>query len=152
MAIGIICSMGTGVLQPLNTLLFGTLTGDMIQQAALIKNATFFNNTELAEKEADTLIDLISTFAINNSLIGVGMLIFSYLSIAIFNFTGLRQTFTIRSLFFKNTLNQDISWYDVHQTGDFSSRISEYVAGKCCRILKVIAVLQGSLEVGRGYW
>ena len=30
-----------------------------------------------------------------------------------------------RNLFLKSVLRQDIGWYDVHQTGEFASRISE---------------------------
>ena len=35
------------------------------------------------------------------------------------------QVFRIRNLFLKSVLRQDISWYDVTQTGDFASRISD---------------------------
>ncbi|RYA67126.1 ABC transporter transmembrane domain-containing protein [Enterobacter cloacae complex sp. 2DZ2F20B] len=35
------------------------------------------------------------------------------------------QIFKVRSLYLEKVLNQDISWYDLNNTGDFSSRMSE---------------------------
>lgn len=35
------------------------------------------------------------------------------------------QTYTIRKLYLSSILNQDIGWYDLHQTGDFASSMTE---------------------------
>jgi ATP-binding cassette subfamily B (MDR/TAP) protein 1 len=35
------------------------------------------------------------------------------------------QILRIRGLYFKSALSQDIGWFDVQQTGDFASRMSE---------------------------
>lgn len=89
MTIGIICSIITGVCQPLNTFIFGSLTGDMIELGKQIYMSG--NDTEKVNELSNELFDTISTFAFNNSMIGLAMLIFSYVSISLFNFTGLRQ-------------------------------------------------------------
>ncbi|XP_022900124.1 ATP-dependent translocase ABCB1 [Onthophagus taurus] len=115
MFFGSIAAAICGVLQSLNMLVFGTLAGDIISYAY---------NQESQETK-DNLMDSITWFAIYNLLIGIGMLLFGYLSIVLYNLSGLKQILTIRDLFFEKALYQDISWYDKNQTGDFASRITE---------------------------
>lgn len=91
MLIGTISSIITGVLQPLNTLLFGNLTGSIVDYVSVIMDPGNSDNTAAKEAAADKFIDEISNFAIYNSLIGVGMLIFSYISTETFNFAALKQ-------------------------------------------------------------
>lgn len=92
MSIGVISSIITGVLQPLNTLLFGNLTGSIIDYVQVISDAT----TDAAARDAaaDKFIGEISDFAIYNTLIGAGMLIFSYISTETFNFASLKQVYS----------------------------------------------------------
>lgn len=89
MGFGILCSVATGLCQPLNTYIFGTLTGEIIEHA---KNMASGNLTgPQFIKEADLLIDAITNYALYNSLLGIGMMIFSYFSIILFNYSALRQ-------------------------------------------------------------
>ncbi|CAG9838848.1 unnamed protein product [Diabrotica balteata] len=120
--IGLISSTGAGILQPLNTLIFGSLTGDIIEYAISIQTNLSADQKKIAE---DKFFDAIRYFAIMNSVIGVGMFIFNYLATATFNYSAMRQIFKIRSAYLKSILNQDVSWYDVNQTGDFASRMSD---------------------------
>jgi ATP-binding cassette subfamily B (MDR/TAP) protein 1 len=123
MIIGSLAAIGTGVLQPLNTLLFGTLTGSIVDYVSvLLANDT---TPEKLEEATNNFINGIDDFAIYNTLIGIGMLVLSYISTETFNYTALKQIFHIRSLYLEKVLNQDISWYDVNNTGDFSSRMSD---------------------------
>lgn len=121
--VGLLSAVATGVVQPLNTILFGGLTGDIIQYASVIGN----ENSTTAEVDAatDVFMEAIQYFAIMNSLIGVAMFVFSYISTEFFNYSTLRQIFKIRSIYLSRVLNQDVAWYDLHQTGDFASRMSE---------------------------
>lgn len=91
MFFGVVCAIITGVCQPLNTLLFGTLTGNMIKEAGIIMEALNNSNNEIVKEHSDILIDYISDFAIYNSLIGLAMFVFTYVAIALFNFAALRQ-------------------------------------------------------------
>lgn len=50
-----------------------------------------FGPTEMKEKEAELLVQSVTDFAIYNSLIGLAMVVFSYLSIVAFNYSALRQ-------------------------------------------------------------
>ncbi|EFA00893.1 ATP-dependent translocase ABCB1 [Tribolium castaneum] len=123
MIIAVFASIGTGILQPLNTLLFGDLTGTIVDYVFTINS----NETSEEQKQnaTDVFIDGITDFAVYNTLIGVGMLVLSYISTEFFNYTALKQVFKVRTLYLEKVFNQDISWYDVNNTGDFSSRMSD---------------------------
>lgn len=120
MFVGLLCSAGSGVMQPLNMLIFGTLTQIIIDYASII-----MSGASPTDEQKEVFFDGITTFAIQNTLIGVGMFAFSYLSTVLFNYSALRQSYRVRTLFFQKTMNQDIGWFDVNQTGDFASRMSE---------------------------
>ncbi|KAB0792584.1 hypothetical protein PPYR_14543 [Photinus pyralis] len=123
LALGTLCAMGTGVIQPLNVLIFGSLTGDIIRYSSIAKNPLISD----AEKEVAGVefIDNIIAFAIKNCLLGVAMFILSYSSTVLYNYSAVRQVNKIRQLYFSSSLNQDVGWYDLEQTGDFASRMSE---------------------------
>nr|QZZ63294.1 ABC transporter [Leptinotarsa decemlineata] len=123
LCLGLLSALGTGILQPLYTLLYGNLTGDIIAFASTIYKPTL---TPEQRKEAeDNFLDGITHFAVMNSLIGLGMLVLSFISTTTFTYSASRQVYQLRSVYLSKILNQDISWYDVHETGDFSSRMTE---------------------------
>lgn len=110
--IATLCAGITAACQPINMLVFGKLTGDIINFASRITSE-------------DEFMHNIKNFVLYNCLIGITMLIFSYIGTYLFNFTGLRQSLKLRTLYLEKVLNQDIEWYDVNQTGDFASRMSD---------------------------
>jgi ATP-binding cassette subfamily B (MDR/TAP) protein 1 len=126
--IGVCGAIATGLTTPANTYIFGDLADAMIA-----KGASMFNVTELSpedqdafdEKMNEVFLDEIASFAINNSILGIIMLSCSYLSITLFNYAAHNQIFRLRSRFLQAALNQDISWYDFNQSGEFASRINE---------------------------
>ncbi|CAH0547999.1 unnamed protein product [Brassicogethes aeneus] len=120
MIFGVICTAGSAVLTPLQTLVFGNLLGELV---SFVQNSNDSNKDQTQVK--DQLIDAFSHFAVANSLIGLGTFVFTYLATEIFNYAALKSIIRIRSTYFKKVLNQDVSWYDVNQTGDFASRMSE---------------------------
>lgn len=93
MIIGSLAAIGTGVLQPLNTLLFGTLTGSIVDYVSvLLANDT---TPEKLEEATNNFINGIDDFAIYNTLIGIGMLVLSYISTETFNYTALKQVINL---------------------------------------------------------
>uniref|UniRef100_A0A6P7GUE6 ABC-type xenobiotic transporter n=1 Tax=Diabrotica virgifera virgifera TaxID=50390 RepID=A0A6P7GUE6_DIAVI len=123
MFIGTLSAVITGCLPPINTILFGELAGNAVQYAETLYNATLSQNEQAEAQEK--FFDGIKFFALANSMVGVAMLCFSYLSTITFNYSSTKQIFQIRSDYLKSILNQDISWYDQNQTGDFASRMSD---------------------------
>ena len=82
---------------------------------------------EFARNEGTTsdLMDAITAFAVQNAIIGAIMLICSYISVTLFNYAAHSQILRIRGKFFKSVLHQDMSWYDVNQSGEVASRMNE---------------------------
>lgn len=125
---------------PLNLLIFGEVTKEIIEFATTILDSTLTPTQR--DEASDKLIDVLKSFAIYNSIVGTTMLVLSYFSTMIFNYTAVRQVgtvrkrrricvkfkvlqiFKIRHLYLKSALNQDIGWFDLHQTGDFASRMA----------------------------
>ncbi|GJQ81868.1 hypothetical protein Trydic_g9894 [Trypoxylus dichotomus] len=125
-SIGVICSLIAGVGLPLVMIFFGDITGGIVNFATQLYNINSTNATATAEIE-DALMDVIMSFVINCSSVGVGVFLLTYASVSLFSITCTNQISRIRALYMKHVLNQDIGWYDVNQTGDFSSRITEDV-------------------------
>ena len=61
-------------------------------------------------------------------MIGLVNLVCSFVFVTCFNTAAESQVLRIRKIFLKSILRQDIAWYDVTQTGDFASRISDDLA------------------------
>lgn len=117
---GILSTIGCGIVPTLDVLVFGTLTQVVVDYAMI--SAT---GGQPSEENKKVLFDGITTFAIQNGLMGLGMVVFNYLSTVTFNYTALRQAYRVRILFFERIIDQDIGWFDINQTGDFASRMSE---------------------------
>lgn len=71
------------------------------------------------------LLDKVRQFSLQNTYIGIIMLVCSYLSITCFNYAAHSQILTIRSKFFRSILHQDMKWYDFNQSGEVASRMNE---------------------------
>lgn len=109
-------------MQPLNMLIFGDLTQNIIKFAGILTSST---DPDEQESAAENFMEDITTFAVYNTYIGLGTLVTTYLSTVIFNYTAARQMYRVRTLYLEKTLNQDIGWYDMNQTGDLASRMAE---------------------------
>lgn len=85
---GVISTIGTSLMQPLNMHIFGDLTTNIIAFAYTLSTST--DPVEIQEA-SDKFFDDIKSFAVYNSLIGLGTFVTSYLSTVLFNYTALRQ-------------------------------------------------------------
>lgn len=114
---------------PANTFIFGRLTDGLVDFGSGKSSTDDFlgKNTFISSKNLNLILfkDAIAEFAIYNSAIGLAVLIISYISITTFNYAAHRQIFRIRDLYLRSALYQDIGWYDLNNTGDFASRMSE---------------------------
>jgi ABC-type multidrug transport system fused ATPase/permease subunit len=59
--------------------------------------------------------------------IGGAVLFVAYGQVTFWLMTSHRQTFKIRGALLRAVLRQDISWFDTHDSGGISTRLSEYV-------------------------
>ncbi|KAI5635212.1 ABC transporter transmembrane region domain-containing protein [Phthorimaea operculella] len=69
----------------------------------------------------------IQEFAIKGVSVGVIVFIGTYMGSAFMNITAINQIFKIRQEYLKSILNQDFSYFDTRQIGDFASKTSENV-------------------------
>ncbi|XP_037713457.1 ATP-dependent translocase ABCB1 [Drosophila subpulchrella] len=121
-AIGLLSAVATGLTTPANSLIFGNLANDMIDLGGLAAGGKSYR----ADDDAGTLLlDKVREFSLQNTYIGIIMLVCSYLSITCFNYAAHSQILTIRSKFFRSILHQDMKWYDFNQSGEVASRMNE---------------------------
>lgn len=95
----------------------------MVTQAQVFTSGSPLQSPE--DQMMQWFLDEVQFFAIVNSSIGVVMLVASYLSTMLLNYSAVNQICTIRGRFIRSVLNQDIGWYDVNKSGEFASRINE---------------------------
>ncbi|XP_016968073.1 ATP-dependent translocase ABCB1 [Drosophila biarmipes] len=120
--IGLLSAVATGLTTPANSLIFGNLANDMIDLGGMAAGG----KTYRADDDAGTLLlDKVREFSLQNTYIGIIMLVCSYLSITCFNYAAHSQILTIRSKFFRSILHQDMKWYDFNQSGEVASRMNE---------------------------
>ncbi|XP_064542584.1 ATP-dependent translocase ABCB1-like [Drosophila montana] len=119
--IGLLCAVATGLTTPANSLIFGNLANDMIYYSGLVEGANYMRESSGSE----LLLDAVQQFSLNNTYIGIVMLVCSYVSITVFNYAAHSQIMCIRSKFFKSVLHQDMSWYDINPSGEVASRMNE---------------------------
>ncbi|XP_056648993.1 ATP-dependent translocase ABCB1-like isoform X1 [Diorhabda sublineata] len=125
MLFGGICSICSGVAQPLAMILFGDVTGCIIAYASLYNNS-------LTQDQKDSLTEDLNygiwKYGIQTFGIGLGVIITTYLSMVLFSYSAVQQILKIRKQFFEKTLNQDIAWFDMNRTGDFATTFTHNIS------------------------
>nr|AAO20902.1 Mdr2 [Takifugu rubripes] len=111
-----------GLVNPLMCIVFGEMTDSFIQEAKLSQNHNTSNPRANSTLEAD-----MQRFSIYYSILGFAVLVVAYLQMSLWTLTAARQAKRIRELFFHGIMQQDISWYDVTETGELNTRLTEWV-------------------------
>uniref|UniRef100_A0A3P9D7T9 ATP-binding cassette sub-family B member 5 n=1 Tax=Maylandia zebra TaxID=106582 RepID=A0A3P9D7T9_9CICH len=118
---GTVMSMANGVVLPLMCIVFGDMTDSFIQQAFLSEFQMQANSTN------STLEEEMTGHAIYFSIMGAGVLVAAYLQVALWALAAGRQVKRIRILFFHQIMRQDIGWFDVNETGELNTRLTDDV-------------------------
>lgn len=84
---GVIATICTSVVQPLNTLFFGDLTQSIIEYAQKVNDP----DQMVTDKDTDDFLGDIRLFAIEMGGLGLAMLILGYISMQAFSYTALKQ-------------------------------------------------------------
>jgi hypothetical protein len=82
--IGFLGALATASTAPLNILLFGELTGELVRFG-------FDTHSNTSEPDRDAFLDAVETFAILNTVLGFVMLLMTYVSVWTYNFVANRQ-------------------------------------------------------------
>ncbi|KAM9353467.1 ATP-dependent translocase ABCB1 [Symphorus nematophorus] len=122
--IGTVMAMANGVVLPLMCIVFGDMTDSFITDEAQSHinfshpNFTMFNST----LEQD-----MNQFAIYYSIMGAVVLVAAYMQVAFWTLAAGRQVKRIRKLFFHCIMQQEIGWFDVNETGELNTRLTDDV-------------------------
>ncbi|KAK4873211.1 hypothetical protein RN001_015240 [Aquatica leii] len=124
MLIAIMCSFISAVCVTVLCSANGGVTDAMV----IYSTTTEHEIDNITQTNAKNLFkEKMTSYVVTNVVLCVFSFAGMYLATVLFNYTAFNQTFKIRELFFSRILNQDISWYDLNQTGDFASRIADDV-------------------------
>lgn len=72
-------------------------------------------------------LSLSFRFAIYYSILGFVVLLAAYMQVSFWTIAAGRQVKRIRSLFFHCIMQQEISWFDINDTGELNTRLTEWV-------------------------
>jgi len=141
--IATLASMGNGIAQPLSFLLFGQLIQEFI---------SFEQNT------VASIVDSMKTFALYYVAIAAGMFLCSFFQAAFWSISAVRQVHRLRIHFFKSILRQDIGWFDLHESGGLTTRLTDDlikiqsgIGDKIGMTLQAITMFFGGFGIGFGY-
>lgn len=119
--IGIMMAMVNGTVLPLMCIVFGDMTDSFIADASQNRsdqNSTMGNRT-LEEEMTD--------YAVYYSIMGACVLVAAYMQVAFWTLSAGRQVKRIRKLFFHRIMQQEIGWFDVNETGELNTRLTDDV-------------------------
>uniref|UniRef100_A0A8C5I315 ATP-binding cassette sub-family B member 5 n=1 Tax=Gouania willdenowi TaxID=441366 RepID=A0A8C5I315_GOUWI len=122
--IAFLMSMANGVVLPLMCIVFGEMTDSFIADAQ-----TAVGNSE-SSHTVYSLSGLGSiTFFNYNSVFKYScvVLVAAYLQVSFWTLAAGRQVKRIRTLFFHRIMQQDIGWFDVNETGELNTRLTDDV-------------------------
>ncbi|KAL4222180.1 ABC transporter B member 11 [Mactra antiquata] len=127
-----------GILADLNSMYNTTLTYDnIIGDPTLlgpyetdIKNLT--NGTvdfeAIRNAMQNDLLDTMQTFAIYYFIIGGAVILVGYGQVMFWMIASERQTHRIRKTFFRNVMRQNIGWFDVSESAELNSRLTNDIS------------------------
>uniref|UniRef100_H3BX23 ATP-binding cassette, sub-family B (MDR/TAP), member 4 n=1 Tax=Tetraodon nigroviridis TaxID=99883 RepID=H3BX23_TETNG len=117
---GTVMAMVNGTVMPLMCIVFGEMTDSFISSETGKHN---FSDLTLNS----TLQEDMQRFAIYYSILGFVVLLAAYMQVSFWTLTAGRQVKRIRSLFFHCIMQQEISWFDVNDTGELNTRLTDDV-------------------------
>ncbi|XP_030843068.1 ATP-dependent translocase ABCB1 isoform X1 [Strongylocentrotus purpuratus] len=143
LVLGAVAALANGSAWPILYLFLGLMLDDFIMFNTANVTLTDFDNATMhttrtllqfpsgANEDvlivSDTFEQGVQESCIRFALVGLSVMISSYIQTASFGLTGERQTNRLRKAFFHAILHQEISWFDFHQTGEITSKLSDDV-------------------------
>ncbi|XP_076594196.1 ATP-dependent translocase ABCB1 [Chaetodon auriga] len=123
--IGTVMAMVNGVVLPLMCIVFGDMTDSFIQDSMVSQvNLTDLNFANLT---GGNLQEDMHLFAIYYSIMGAVVLVAAYMQVSFWTLAAGRQVKRIRKLFFHCIMQQEIGWFDVNETGELNTRLTDDV-------------------------
>ncbi|XP_036395228.1 ATP-binding cassette, sub-family B (MDR/TAP), member 4 [Megalops cyprinoides] len=118
MVVGTIMSMANGAVLPAMVVVFGDMTDSFVTDSIKDQlNITLPSNETLGEQ--------LTRHAIYYSIMGAVVLMAAYLQVALWTLAAGRQVKRLRKLFFHSIVQQEIGWFDVNETGELNTRLTD---------------------------
>uniref|UniRef100_A0A8C1Q8V2 ABC-type xenobiotic transporter n=1 Tax=Cyprinus carpio TaxID=7962 RepID=A0A8C1Q8V2_CYPCA len=116
MLLGTIMSMANGAVLPLMVIVFGDMTNSFVDD-------TIADNLPPSFPKTNNNI----WHAINYSIMGFVVLVAAYMQVAFWTLAAGRQVKKLRKKFFHSIMKQEIGWFDVNETGQLNTRLTDDV-------------------------
>ncbi|XP_060756248.1 ATP-binding cassette, sub-family B (MDR/TAP), member 4 [Neoarius graeffei] len=123
MLVGTIMAIGNGAVLPAMVIVFGDMTNSFVVDSMagnLPPNITLPNNSSNI-----TLGEEMTRYAIYYSIMGAVVLFAAYMQVAFWTLAAGRQVKRLRKLFFHSIIKQDIGWFDINETGQLNTRLTD---------------------------
>ncbi|XP_061572811.1 ATP-binding cassette, sub-family B (MDR/TAP), member 4 [Cololabis saira] len=121
--VGTVMAVVNGIVLPLMCIVFGDMTDSLINGSAVnLSDPNLINMTMAINIEEE-----MTVFAIYYSIMGAIVLVAAYLQVSLWTLAAGRQVKRIRVLFFHKIMQQDIGWFDVNETGELNTRLTDDV-------------------------
>ncbi|XP_071324542.1 ATP-dependent translocase ABCB1 [Trachinotus anak] len=124
--VGTVMAMINGVVLPLMCVVFGDMTDSFVMDSVMSQINTSSPNFTYPQSN-NTLQEDMKVFAIYYSIMGAVVLVAAYLQVSFWTLAAGRQVKRIRKLFFHRIMQQDIGWFDVNETGELNTRLTDDV-------------------------
>ncbi|XP_072548370.1 ATP-dependent translocase ABCB1 [Salminus brasiliensis] len=127
MLVGTIMSMANGAVLPAMVIVFGEMTDSFMDNAIaenVMGNITFPQNVTWVFSN-ETLGEQMTRYAFYYSAMGGIVLFAAYMQVAFWTLAAGRQVKRLRKLFFHSIIKQDIGWFDVNETGQLNTRLTD---------------------------
>ncbi|KAJ3133094.1 ATP-binding cassette, sub-B (MDR TAP), member 4 [Geranomyces variabilis] len=125
MVCGLIGALGYGVAMPSLALILGDIVGDFVTfEIARIQ----VRSGAISEQQYNVAVDNFSDVVRNNCIlflvIGIATMVACYVMQMGWMISGERQAKRVRRKFINAVMNQDVNWFDVHQTGELTTKLT----------------------------
>uniref|UniRef100_A0A8C8FDU0 ATP-binding cassette, sub-family B (MDR/TAP), member 4 n=1 Tax=Oncorhynchus tshawytscha TaxID=74940 RepID=A0A8C8FDU0_ONCTS len=114
--LGTIMAMVNGTVLPLMCIVFGDMTDSFIGDSIQTQN-----NFTSDRRDINDVIG----HAIYYSIMGAVVLVAAYMQVAFWTLAAGRQVKRLRKLFFHCIMQQEIGWFDVNETGELNTRLTD---------------------------
>ncbi|CAJ1062228.1 ATP-binding cassette%2C sub-family B (MDR/TAP), member 4 [Xyrichtys novacula] len=111
---GTLMAMVNGVILPVMCIVFGDMTDSFVQDSMGSILSSYL-----------PLSFASCRYAIYYSIMGAVVLVAAYIQVSFWTLAAGRQVKRIRQLFFHSIMRQEISWFDVTETGELNTRLTD---------------------------
>ncbi|KAM8735723.1 ATP-dependent translocase ABCB1 [Acanthopagrus schlegelii] len=122
--VGTVMAVVNGVVLPLMCIVFGNMTDSFIDDSL---NSQLNSSIPNITIPTSNLQGDMQRFAIYYSIMGAVVLVAAYMQVSFWTLAAGRQVKRIRKLFFHCIMKQEIGWFDVNQTGELNTRLTDDV-------------------------